>query len=231
MSAENVSGSGLRDVKKWLEKHPRAAREVTLSVKSDDGEELLQSWEVGELTPMMAATMLEAVEQYAQAAEHDVVAPIKWLTKDGKLLQTRLIRRKYARAEEPVQHSMTGSLQDQAAQAQRHTEKVMQMAMAAVSGAMQQMFRLSEATMQLCERIADGKATADVEVQRLREELQEVVVTTAEDAVASAKEQAEKAGEDAPSPIEAVAAAVIPLLPRLVGTPPGPVAEVPKGGG
>lgn len=217
MSAENVSGTDIAAVKKWVAKHPKGALEVSLFVKGEDGEELIQQWEAGEVVPATAAQIIEAVDAYAAASESDVVAPLKWTNKDGKLLQTRLLRRKY-KAEPEQQHSMTGSLQDQAAQAQRFAEKALSLSFNAVAGAMQQMFRLSEATMQLCERISDGKAQADVEIQRLREEIQEVVVTQAEDAVADAEEQRKAAEEKSSdsSPIEQAAAIVLPMLPGML---------------
>ncbi len=233
MAAENVAGSDVKTVKRWLEKLPRGTASVVLLVKDGDAFTELQVWEASDAVPALAQQIIDAVVNYAEASEGDAFAHVRWLSEKGKLLQTRVLRQKY---EAPVsEEKLSGSLAAQAAQAQRFAEKSMQMMSVMVQGVTRQMFDMTSSAIGLAQSMAEGRHVAEAEVQRLRDELHEVVVTTAEDAVEQAREDAEKSKGSETSPIEQIATAAIPFLPRLIGGAAtkveAPKVEAPKEGG
>jgi len=214
MSAEKVETNDVGVVKRWLSKHPKRAHALTLTTKDSDGELVeLGSWECADVRPEQASDFVLAVDQFAQASERDAVANVVWSDRAGKVLQTRRLKRRAKVVEDESVPPMAGTPMDQAAQAQRHLEKMTQLYYAGIGGAMQQMMRLSEAALTMAQSVVQASAADREEAAQLRAQVQEIVLAQAEGAADAADAAAkEKDEEKEQSPIEQAVGMVIPML-------------------
>jgi hypothetical protein len=214
MSAENVEASELSIVKKWLAKHPKRAVGVSLTTKDAEGEKVeLGSWEVAEAPPGLAAELVAACDQFAQVSDRDCTGSVVWLDVKGKVLQTRLLRRKHRPTEADPLPPMSGSPQDQAAMAQNHLQKMTQLYYNGIGGMMLQMKTLAETCVSMARDVMQQSARDRELIEELRSEIQEIVVTQAEVAAETAEDAAKKAEEEKePSAVEQAVGMVIPML-------------------
>lgn len=229
MAAEKVETNDVSVVKRWLSKHPKRATGLVLTTKDAEGDLVeLGSWECLDVRPEQAADIVTAVDQFAAAQERDAVGSLVWVDKAGKTLQTRLLKRRAKPREDEQAGPMAGTPMDQAAQAQRHLEKMTQLYYNGLGGAMQQMMRLSEAAITMCSNVMQSTAQDREENARLREQVQEIILAQAEGAADAADAAAaEKEEPKEQSPLEQAVGMVIPML--VANAQKGP-APAPTGG-
>lgn len=165
MSAEKVSQGGttqLPTVRKLLAKSPKAAKAMRLKV----GEEVLSTWPVDAVKPVLAESIVEALDGWALAHAQDAIGELVWV--DGEtVVQTRHVRRKRV-GEGEAEPVFTGTAADLVVQAQRHVERMSGVYMRGVETAIGQVVELSRQSMALVERQASRVQILEAENEQLR---------------------------------------------------------------
>jgi hypothetical protein len=201
--------SATASVKRWLAKTPTKCATMQLRVHGEGGAAVLGTWDGTEAKPGLAAEIVEAIDAHASATQQHCVASLEWLDAAEKVLQTRSLRRTYQREPEEAGVSLSGSNADQAAQAQRHLEVMTKIYYNGIGGSIQQILKVSEATLRMLETLSARAEQAEQERDALRAALDATAKDTPQD-------EAQKAQ------LVQLAAQVIPLLAPRPSAPKPP---------
>lgn len=171
-TGEDSPNSTLHTVRRYVARKPRGATALRLVVREDASVQVLARWSDEELRPTVASEVVESLDAHCQAREANVVASLEWLDDASQVVQQRALKRRFKRPDDDVSGlPLSGSTSDQAAQAQRHLEVMTRLYYQGIGGSLQQMLKVSEATLKLLERVSERGQMAEDERDRLRAEL------------------------------------------------------------
>lgn len=187
--AETSPNSAVSTIKRWLSRTPQKCTSLVLSVQSETSASILGTWEGGDAKPGLAVELVEAIDAHATATQQHCVATLDWRDDAGRVLQSRSVRRTYNREQEDTGQSLSGSHADQAAQAQRHLEQMTRLYYQGIGGSIQQILKVSEATL----RMLESQQVRAEQVEQERDALREALDATIREVPQTLQDDAQKA--------------------------------------